>query len=63
MNDFTASQLPAIARRVLEEQKTGQHVDPYRLEWAKDVLRYFDARDVAAGKRIGIEQQQEQKAA
>ena len=62
MSDFCASQLPAIAGRILAEQDSGRAVDPHRIQWARDVLRYFNARDIAAGQRIGIEQP-EQKAA
>jgi len=51
---WTADQLPIIARRILAEQKGGLHIDPHRLRWAEDVLRWFEQRDEAAGRRIGI---------
>lgn len=50
MSDFCASQLPEIARRILAEQDAGRPVDPYRIQWARDVLRYFNVRDKAEAK-------------
>lgn len=57
MSDFCASQLPVIACRILAEQDTGRFVDPHRIQWAKDILNYFNARDRAESER------KEQKAA
>ena len=36
---WTADQLPAIARRVIQERQDGREVDPHRIEWAEWILR------------------------
>lgn len=54
MRDWTTTQLPIIARRVLAERDSGREVDPYRIAWANDVLRYFDTRDAAIAARLGL---------
>lgn len=51
MSDFCASQLPEIARRILAEKDTGRPVDPHRIQWARDILSYFNTRDAAAVER------------
>ena len=51
MTEFTADQLPVIARRILSERDAGREVDPYRIAWAKDILAFFDHGDKTAGER------------
>ena len=56
MTDFTAAQLPAIARRILAEKETGRPVDPHRLQWARDILAWHEARDAAQPEPIAQRQ-------
>lgn len=50
MTPWQIEQMVKMARRVLAEADP----DPRRKQWAEDVVRYVDARDEAAGKRIGV---------
>ena len=43
--------------RVLAEQSTGMHVDPFRLQWARDILAFHDAREAAQAERAKTEGQ------
>ena len=54
MSDWTTDQLPIIARRVLAERDAGRAVDPYRIAWANDVLRYVDTMDAAIAARLWL---------
>ena len=55
MTEFSAQQLPIIARRVLAERDSGREVDPYRIAWASDIIAFFDRGDKEAGKRVFVD--------
>lgn len=59
MTEFSAEQLPSIAKRIMAERDAGREADPYRIAWAKDILAFFDCGDRVAGRRVFIEDEPE----